>query len=34
MCIILKLAMLTGQRNSEVAGAERSELRLEGPNPR
>ena len=34
MRIILKLAMLTGQRNSEVAGAERSELRLDGPNPR
>jgi integrase len=34
MRIILKLAVLTGQRNSEVAGAERSELRLEGPNPR
>jgi integrase len=34
MRIILKLAVLTGQRNSEVAGAERSELRLEGANPR
>jgi integrase len=34
MRVLLKLVMLTGQRNSEVAGAERSELRLEGPNPR
>ena len=31
--LILKLAVLTGQRNSEVAGAERSELRLDGANP-
>jgi integrase len=34
MRIILRLAVLTGQRNSEVAGAERSELRLDGSNPR
>ena len=34
MRIILKLAVITGQRNSEVAGAERSELRLDGPTPR
>lgn len=32
--LILKLALLTGQRNSEVAGAEKSELRLDGLNPR
>lgn len=31
--LILKLAVLTGQRNSEVAGAMRSELRLSGSNP-
>jgi integrase len=30
---ILRLAVLTGQRNSEVAGAMKSELRLEGANP-
>lgn len=34
MRLILKLALLTGQRNSEVAGTEKSELRLDGPNPR
>jgi integrase len=32
--IILKLAVLTGQRLGEVAGAEISELRLDGPAPR
>lgn len=33
MRLILKLAFLTGQRNSEVAGARKSELRLDGANP-
>ena len=32
--VILKLAVLTGQRLGEVAGAQVSELRLEGPAPR
>jgi integrase len=30
---ILRLAVLTGQRNSEVAGAMKSELRLDSANP-
>jgi integrase len=33
MKLILKLAILTGQRNSEVAGAEIAELRLNTANP-
>ena len=32
MRIILKVAIFTGQRNSEVAGTERSELKLDGPD--
>jgi integrase len=31
--IILKLAVLTSQRRTEVVGARRSELTLDGPNP-
>jgi integrase len=34
MRIILKLAVLTGQRESEVAGALASELHLDTANPR
>ena len=34
MRLILKLAMLTGQRNTEVCGARKSELRLDVANPR
>jgi integrase len=34
MQIIFKLAVLTGQRESEVAGARVDELRLDGPAPR
>ena len=34
MRLIMKLALLTGQRNGEVAGAEKSELKLDGPDPR
>jgi|SoiMethySBSTD1v2_1073268.scaffolds.fasta_scaffold350284_1 integrase len=34
MRIILKLAVLCAQRNSETAGPEKSELRLDGANPR
>ena len=33
MRILLKLALLTGQRNSEVAGARISELTLDSANP-
>jgi integrase len=32
--LILKLAILTGQRNTEVCGARKSELRLDVANPR
>jgi integrase len=34
MRLVLKLAILTGQRNSEVAGAEISELELDVANPK
>ncbi len=34
MRLILKLAILTGQRNTEVCGARKSELRLDVANPR
>jgi integrase len=34
MRIILKLAILTGLRESEVAGGRTSEIRLDGPGPR
>jgi integrase len=34
MRLLIKVAMLTGQRNSEVAGAEKGELLLDVDNPR